>query len=63
MLPVVLRPTPLDTVPEVLRSVTLLEPEGNITGSVADAVYRIAKARRNRRLKFAAIAFAGGLDG
>jgi hypothetical protein len=52
MLPVLL--------PEVLRSVTLLEPEGNLTGSVADAVYRIAKARRNRRLKFAAITFAVG---
>lgn len=60
MLPVVLRPTPLDTVPEVLRSVTLLQPEGNVTGSVADAVYRIAKARRNRHLKLAAIAFAVG---
>lgn len=60
MLPVVLRPIPLDTVPAVLRSVTLLEPEGNIPGSVADVVYRIAKARRHRRLKYAAIASAVG---
>jgi formylglycine-generating enzyme required for sulfatase activity len=51
MLPVVLRPTPLDAIPAVLKSVTLLEPEGNVPGSVADAVYRIAKERRRAQLK------------
>jgi formylglycine-generating enzyme required for sulfatase activity len=51
LLPVVVRPTPLDRVPPYLRSVTLLEPEGNVTATVADAVHRIARARRLAWLK------------
>jgi formylglycine-generating enzyme required for sulfatase activity len=58
LLPVLLRATPLDAMPAVVKSVTLLEPQGNITGSVADAVYRIARQRRRRWLKNAAIALA-----
>jgi formylglycine-generating enzyme required for sulfatase activity len=56
VLPVVLRPTPLDVVPAVLKAVTLLNPEGNVTAAVADAVHRIAKAKNHRRLRGAAIA-------
>jgi formylglycine-generating enzyme required for sulfatase activity len=51
LLPVVLRPTPLDRIPPYLRAVTLLEPEGNVTATVADAVHRIARARRLAWLK------------
>jgi formylglycine-generating enzyme required for sulfatase activity len=51
LLPVVLRPTPLDRIPPYLRSVTLLDPEGNVTAAVADAVHRIARARRLALLK------------
>lgn len=43
VLPVMLRPTPLDAVPAYLRSVTILEPEGNVAAEVAVAVDRIAK--------------------
>ena len=46
VLPVVVRSTPWDRIPPYLKSVTLLEPEGNLTATVADAVNRIAVARR-----------------
>jgi formylglycine-generating enzyme required for sulfatase activity len=54
LLPVVLRPTPLEQIPPYLKSVTLLEPDGNVAATVADAVYRIAVARRRVLLKRAA---------
>ena len=54
VLPVVLRPIPLERIPPYLRSVTLLEPEGDVTAGVADQVYRIAQARRRVRIKTAA---------
>jgi formylglycine-generating enzyme required for sulfatase activity len=66
LLPVVLRPIHLDQAPAYLKAITLLQPEGNVTASVADAVHRIALARRRARLKkmalgvaAAAIALAG----
>jgi len=54
LLPVILRPTKLEQIPPYLKSVTLLEPEGNEAATVADAVHRIAIARRRTLLKTAA---------
>jgi formylglycine-generating enzyme required for sulfatase activity len=51
VLPVILRSTPLERIPPYLKSVTLLEPEGDLTASVADQVYRIAETRRGTKLK------------
>ena len=55
LLPVVLRPISLVQVPAYLKAITFLEPEGNVAASVADAVHRIALARRRARLKTLAI--------
>jgi formylglycine-generating enzyme required for sulfatase activity len=54
VLPVMIRPISLERIPPYLKSVTLLEPEGNLTASVADQVYRIAQSRRRANLKRAA---------
>jgi TIR domain len=51
LLPVLLRRIELDRVPPYLKSVTFLEPEGNVTATVADEVHRIALARRRSLLK------------
>ena len=61
VLPVVVRPTPLDRIPPYLKSVTLLETEGNIVATVADAVHRIGLDRRRTILKTVAkgVAIAG----
>jgi len=48
LLPVILRPTPRDTLPPVVRSVTFLQTDGNIVASVAAAVHRLDRARRQR---------------
>ena len=40
VLPVMVAPTALETVPPYLRAVTLLEPKGNVAAEVADAVRR-----------------------
>ena len=53
LLPVVLRSTALEQIPPYLKSVTLLEPEGNVAATVADAVHRIAVARRRALVKTA----------
>ena len=45
VLPIVIRPVPLELIPAYLKSVTLLEPEGNLPATIADAVHRIALAR------------------
>ena len=58
LLPVVLQPIALDQIPAYLKTVTLLEPEGNVAASVADAVHRIAVARRRALLKNTAIGVA-----
>lgn len=61
VLPVMLRPTPLNTVPEYLRLVTILEPQGNVAAEVAAEVDRITR-RFQRLLKRATVAlFAAGL--
>ena len=54
VLPVILRPISLERIPPYLKSITLLEPQGDLTAGVADQVYRIAQARRRARLKNAA---------
>ncbi len=50
VLPVVLAPTPMATIPAYLKAVTLCEPVGNVTASVADTVKQIARRRVRRRL-------------
>jgi formylglycine-generating enzyme required for sulfatase activity len=51
ILPVVIRPTPLEDIPPYLKSVTLLQTEGNVTAAVADSVHRIAVERRRATLR------------
>jgi len=58
LLPVMLQPMPLNQIPPYLKAVTLLEPQGNIAASVADAVERIARERRSTALKLVAKAAA-----
>jgi formylglycine-generating enzyme required for sulfatase activity len=55
VLPVMLRPVSLERIPPYLKSVTLLQPEGDLTASVADQVYRIAQSRRRAKLKKTAV--------
>ncbi|HKU16038.1 MAG TPA: SUMF1/EgtB/PvdO family nonheme iron enzyme [Steroidobacteraceae bacterium] len=53
VLPVILADVPRQDIPAYLRSVTCLTPVGNVTASVADAVYQLARVhnrRRNRKL-------------
>src|SRR5436190_14006537 len=49
VLPVVVSPTPLTSVPAYLKAVTLLEPQGNIPAAVAAAVRRLAHPTWRRR--------------
>jgi len=46
LLPVLLRPTPLESIPPFLKSVTFLQPEGDVAATVAHTVHRIARERR-----------------
>ncbi len=46
LLPVMLRPTSFDRIPEFVKSVTLLQSPGNITAATADAVHRLAQKRQ-----------------
>ncbi len=48
VLPVLLQPMDLASLPAYLRAVTVLQPAGNVPADVADAVRRIAGARRRR---------------
>lgn len=50
LLPVLLRPTPLASLPPYLKSVTFLETSGSIPAAVAAAVDRLAASRRRRLL-------------
>jgi formylglycine-generating enzyme required for sulfatase activity len=54
LLPVMLRPVPLEALPPYLKSVTFLQPEGNVPAAVASAVHRVGVARRRRLLVRAA---------
>ena len=62
LLPVLLRPISLDTLPAFAKSVTLLQSTGNIPAAVADAVHRIAlKRRRGLLWKFSGVSLIVGL--
>jgi formylglycine-generating enzyme required for sulfatase activity len=59
VLPVLLDPVSFDSIPTYLKAVTLLETPGNVPAAVADAVHRLAVARRRRLMwKIAASAAA-----
>lgn len=58
-LPVLLRPTRFEQMPEIVKSVTLLESPGNLVAAVADAVHRIDAKRR--RVRMARLAGAVGI--
>jgi formylglycine-generating enzyme required for sulfatase activity len=56
VLPVMLRVIDMSRVPAYLKSVTVLEPQGNIAAAVVDAVHRLAAMRRRRWPTIAGIA-------
>jgi hypothetical protein len=45
VLPVMIQPTPSESVPAYLKAVTILEPSGNIAAEVADAVKALRAPR------------------
>jgi formylglycine-generating enzyme required for sulfatase activity len=49
VLPVAVEPVAFDHVPPYLKSVTILEPAGNLAAAVVDAVRRLATARQRPR--------------
>jgi len=51
VLPVILSPVPYEQIPAYLRSVTMLEPVGNVTASVADAIEQLARLRRREHVR------------
>ena len=55
VLPVMLDQVPRKDIPAYLRSVTWLEPVGNVTASVSDAVYQLARDRKRKRTRKLAI--------
>lgn len=61
VLPVVLRTLPVAAIPAYLRSVTLLEPTGNLAATVADAVHRLARGHQRSRWLRVATAVAAAL--
>ena len=60
MLPVLLGPAEIPKLPPYLRTVTVLEPVGNVPAAVANAVHRIATAKWRRYRNIAAAAVAVG---
>ena len=63
VVPVLLRPTPMEAIPAYLRAVTILEPKGNAAAEVAAHVHRLAERPRAWRWFAAvlvAVAVAGG---
>lgn len=58
LLPVILRPTPHQTIPSFVRSVTFLQTDGHLPASVAAAVHRLDRARKQKRLVKAGMAAA-----
>jgi formylglycine-generating enzyme len=61
LLPVLLRPTPLESIPRFVRSVTFLETTGNVPAAVAAAVHRLESARGRRRYVTIGLALAAVL--
>ena len=58
ILPVIVRPTPIDSIPPYLKSVTLFETQGNLPASVSLAVQRIASIHRRQTMQRVAGALA-----
>jgi hypothetical protein len=50
VLPVMIEPTPMKTVPPYLTTVTVLQPPGNVEADVLSHVQRIARQHRAKRL-------------
>lgn len=50
VLPVMLRPVAIESIPSYLKAVTIFDPAGDAAASVADSVHRIEVRRRRRRL-------------
>lgn len=50
LLPVIIRPTPIATIPDFVKSVTFLDTPGNLPASVSAAVHRAEVTHRRRRL-------------
>jgi hypothetical protein len=62
VLPVVVAPTPMESIPNYLKAVTLLEPEGNIAAETAAAVDRVRNPTRTQTiLAFALLGVVTGL--
>ena len=61
VLPVMLQPTPINKVPSYLRTVTILEPDGNIPAEVAAAVNQLSwrASRWIKRIGVAVLVAAG----
>jgi hypothetical protein len=51
VLPVIVEPTPLESIPAFLRAVTLLKPQGNLVAEVAAAVRRLTMPWWRRMLE------------
>jgi formylglycine-generating enzyme required for sulfatase activity len=58
VLPVVVRHLDYALLPAYLRSVTVLEPDGNIPATIADAVHRLARGRWKRHASIVASGLA-----
>lgn len=58
VLPVMIKPTNLDSIPAYLKAVTILEPEGNVPASVAAAVSKLTVRRRPHIWPWAAAVLA-----
>jgi formylglycine-generating enzyme required for sulfatase activity len=59
VLPVMLRATPFESIPPYLKSVTVLQTDGNLAAAVVDAVHRLSGlARRRSLLRTGGIALA-----
>ncbi|NOT85985.1 MAG: toll/interleukin-1 receptor domain-containing protein [Methylococcaceae bacterium] len=51
VLPVIVQPTDIESIPAYLKAVTLLEPEGNIAAEVTEAVNNLVTHPPNARIK------------
>ncbi len=51
VLPVMLAALPLERLPLALRTVTVLQPDGDVVATAADAVHALARSRWRRRLR------------
>ncbi len=61
VLPVLLRPTPIETIPAWLRAVTILEPQGDLAAEVAHEAERMLRAHSRWRRILSAVATPAGV--